>query len=102
MGNDIKLQCKDCGKEFVFSAGEQEFYKSHNLRPPIRCQDCRKRKKAGLQKPAANEFSQKQNLKTGTAQYEIVCSSCNKTTKVPFKPRNPVGILCAECFDKKQ
>ena len=23
---DETLTCKDCGKEFIFSAGEQEFY----------------------------------------------------------------------------
>ncbi|MBO5779091.1 MAG: zinc-ribbon domain-containing protein, partial [Clostridia bacterium] len=26
MYQDITLKCKDCGKEFVFTAGEQEFY----------------------------------------------------------------------------
>lgn len=24
---DKTIKCKDCGKEFVFSVGEQEFYK---------------------------------------------------------------------------
>ena len=24
---DNKINCKDCGKEFVFTVGEQEFYK---------------------------------------------------------------------------
>ncbi|HIZ31146.1 MAG TPA: zinc-ribbon domain-containing protein, partial [Candidatus Fournierella merdipullorum] len=28
MYEDKTLVCKDCGKEFVFSAGEQEFYAS--------------------------------------------------------------------------
>ena len=27
MYEDKTLVCKDCGKEFVFTAGEQEFYK---------------------------------------------------------------------------
>ena len=26
MYEDKTLICKDCGKEFIFSAGEQEFY----------------------------------------------------------------------------
>ena len=25
--NDKVIKCKDCGSEFVFSVGEQEFYK---------------------------------------------------------------------------
>ncbi len=28
MYEDKTLRCKDCGKEFVFTAGEQEFYAS--------------------------------------------------------------------------
>ncbi|MEG1483602.1 zinc-ribbon domain containing protein, partial [Clostridium sp.] len=24
---DKTIECKDCGKEFIFSEGEQEFYK---------------------------------------------------------------------------
>ena len=32
--------CRDCGKQFVFSAGEQEFYQSRGLeREPARCKD---------------------------------------------------------------
>ena len=27
---DITIKCKDCGNEFVFTAGEQQFY-SENL-----------------------------------------------------------------------
>ena len=44
---DITLVCKDCGKEFVFTAGEQEFYKEKGLEnQPKRCPECRKAKKA--------------------------------------------------------
>ena len=32
---DITLTCKDCGAEFVFTAGEQ----------PVRCPACRKARK---------------------------------------------------------
>ena len=28
MYEDKTLVCKECGKEFVFTAGEQEFYRS--------------------------------------------------------------------------
>lgn len=43
---DINLVCKDCGTEFVFTAGEQAFYAEkgfdHN---PVRCPSCRKARK---------------------------------------------------------
>lgn len=43
---DKKLTCKDCGKEFVFSVGEQEFYKEKGFEnTPVRCTECRKNRK---------------------------------------------------------
>lgn len=43
---DIKIICKDCGKEFIFTAGEQEFYKEKGFSNPVRCKDCREKRKA--------------------------------------------------------
>lgn len=31
MYEDEKLVCEDCGKEFIFTAGEQEFYAEKGL-----------------------------------------------------------------------
>jgi len=45
MAEDKNLTCKDCGAEFVFAAGEQEFYAGKNFPDPVRCPDCRKAKK---------------------------------------------------------
>jgi len=39
------LNCKDCGQEFVFTSGEQEFYAGKGFPDPTRCPDCRKIKK---------------------------------------------------------
>jgi hypothetical protein len=43
---DKSLTCKDCKVEFVFEAGEQRFYEQRGYSIPIRCPDCRKKKKA--------------------------------------------------------
>jgi DNA-directed RNA polymerase subunit RPC12/RpoP len=44
---DKTLTCKDCGAEFVFTEGEQEFYKEKGFEnEPQRCPDCRKARKA--------------------------------------------------------
>ena len=44
---DKKIICKDCGKEFVFTVGEQEFYQSRGFEnEPVRCPDCRNAKKS--------------------------------------------------------
>ena len=43
---DKTLKCKDCGKDFVFTVGEQEFYKEKGFEnEPSRCADCRRLKK---------------------------------------------------------
>ena len=49
MFEDKTLVCKDCGAEFVFTAGEQEFYESKGfVNEPQRCKACRDaRKNAG-------------------------------------------------------
>ena len=43
---DETLVCKDCGNEFVFTTGEQEFYKEKGFEnEPVRCPDCRRARK---------------------------------------------------------
>jgi hypothetical protein len=44
---DKTLVCRDCGKEFVFTEGEQAFYKEKGFdNEPTRCVDCRRARKA--------------------------------------------------------
>ncbi|MDP4183353.1 MAG: zinc-ribbon domain-containing protein [Bacillota bacterium] len=43
---DKALTCKDCGSEFIFTEGEQTFYKEKGFQnEPQRCPNCRKAKK---------------------------------------------------------
>jgi hypothetical protein len=44
---DKSLICKDCNSEFLFTEGEQAFYKEKGFEnEPQRCPDCRRAKKA--------------------------------------------------------
>ena len=55
MYEDKTLKCKDCGADFVFTAGEQEFYEEKGFAAPIRCKECRDAKKArNLEREQAN------------------------------------------------
>ena len=48
MYEDKTLKCKDCGADFVFTAGEQEFYAQNGFtNEPKRCKACRDAKKNG-------------------------------------------------------
>lgn len=43
---DITLKCRECGEEFVFTAGEQQFYEEKGFTSqPVRCPACRKARK---------------------------------------------------------
>ncbi|MDD3397537.1 MAG: zinc-ribbon domain-containing protein [Clostridia bacterium] len=47
---DKTLKCKDCGCEFVWTVGEQQFYLEKDFKnEPTRCPDCRRANKAGRQ-----------------------------------------------------
>ncbi len=54
---DKILTCKDCGKEFTFTEGEQAFYAEKGFtNEPARCPECRKARKA-----ARRNFEQHNN-----------------------------------------
>ena len=42
---DKTIKCSDCGADFTWTAGEQEFYTQKKLFPPKRCNKCRQIKK---------------------------------------------------------
>ena len=44
-GEDIEIICRDCRRHFVFSIGEQEFYKSKNFPFPKHCKKCSKKRR---------------------------------------------------------
>ena len=71
MSSDKTLICKDCGKEFIFTAGEQDFYAEKGFtNEPTRCKECRAaRKNAG---------------RPQREMYDAVCAECGKPCKVPF------------------
>ena len=47
---DRTISCQDCGKEFVFTEEEQNYYAEKGFQEPKRCKSCRMaRKKRGPQ-----------------------------------------------------
>lgn len=87
MFEDKTLICKDCGKEFVFTAGEQEFFASKGFEnEPLRCKECRVAKKKAR---AANR-----------EMFTTVCAACGKEAQVPFRPHEDRPVYCSECFAK--
>ncbi|MBQ4363826.1 MAG: zinc-ribbon domain containing protein [Oscillospiraceae bacterium] len=89
MYEDKTLVCVDCGNEFVFTAGEQEFYAQKGFEnEPKRCPECRAANKT--RKRAAREF------------FIGVCAECGGEAKVPFNPTEGQPIYCSDCFAKRR
>jgi CxxC-x17-CxxC domain-containing protein len=93
---DKTIRCRDCGMDFVFSAGEQQFYAEKGLlNEPQRCPSCRATAK------------QNRALGIGTGggggqreMHAAVCAECGGQALVPFLPRNDRPVYCSSCFDK--
>ena len=89
MYEDKTLVCKECGQEFVFTAGEQEFYAEKGFtNEPQRCKACRQ--------------ARKNAAKTEREFFETVCAECGGTAKIPFKPVEGKSYYCSECFAKRK
>ena len=43
---DLSIKCNECGNRFVFTVGEQEFYKLKGFVYPRRCKKCRNKEKS--------------------------------------------------------
>ena len=88
MYEDKVLVCKDCGNEFVWTAGEQAFYAERGLQnAPARCRDCRQARKAARSDAGAPR-----------EMHDIICSNCGKPDQVSFVPSGDRPVLCRECF----
>ena len=57
---DKTLKCIDCGKEFIFTARDQEFFAQKGFSEPKRCKECRDAKKAAKANGRSN-FNHKSN-----------------------------------------
>ena len=89
MYEDKTLVCKECGNEFVFTAGEQEFYAEKVfVNEPQRCKACRQARKNAA-KPARDLF-------------ETTCAECGGVAKIPFKPMEGKSYYCSDCFAKRK
>ncbi len=73
MYEDKILVCKECGNEFTFTAGEQEFYAERGFQ---------------------NEPQRPREYFTAT------CAACGGEARVPFEPKSDRPVYCSECFAK--
>jgi CxxC-x17-CxxC domain-containing protein len=86
---DKSLTCRDCGIEFQFTAGEQEFYQTKGLiNEPGRCPECRALRREGRAVTRARSM------------HEVTCAVCGTVTEVPFLPTQGRPVYCQDCFQQ--
>ena len=103
---DQRIACVECGEEFLFTTGEQEFYREHGLtHAPTRCKKCRTNRKgsrgpepATVQRPAppATHGMREREM------HAAVCSECGGETLVPFVPSAGRPIYCRDCYQSRR
>src|SRR5215210_5002196 len=112
---DRILTCRDCGQQFAFTAGEQEFYQSRGLtNEPGRCPECRAARKSQRGEGGGGGGGYAYSTGGGgnygggggggydrprREMFPATCSACGKETQVPFQPRGDKPVYCSDCFE---
>jgi CxxC-x17-CxxC domain-containing protein len=99
---DKTFKCRDCGKEFIFTAGEQEFFAQKGFtNAPSRCKPCNQARKSGASAGgdmAGGGFGAGRDAGGVRQMHDVTCDKCGKQTRVPFRPTGKKPVYCKECF----
>jgi CxxC-x17-CxxC domain-containing protein len=108
---DKKLVCRECGNEFLFTAGEQAFFQQKGLvNEPGRCPECRIRRRQSATNAGATETVPAPmpvvptvEISSNVREVTIInCAECGIETTVPFRPRLARPVYCSTCFNKQR
>jgi CxxC-x17-CxxC domain-containing protein len=92
---DKTILCIDCSQNFVWSVGEQIFFRDKQLQnPPKRCKECKQAKNERL---AAIASAQASGVKQ-RIEVSVNCARCNASTTVPFYPSQGRPVFCRSCY----
>jgi CxxC-x17-CxxC domain-containing protein len=126
---DRTISCVDCGSEFPFTAGEQEFYAQRGFsEAPKRCPSCRARRKSQRQAEGVggnggvgSGYGGYQNAdgnggssggyggayagypeRREREMFDAVCAECGSPARVPFRPSGVRPVYCSNCFQSRR
>lgn len=92
---ELDILCIDCSKNFIWTIGEQTFFRDKGLKnPPKRCKDCKQAKNERL---AAIAAAQAAGIKQ-RIEVAVSCARCGAQTTVPFYPSQGRPVYCRSCF----
>lgn len=94
---DSNIPCIDCGADFIWTVGEQVFFRDKGLKnPPKRCKKCKQAKNERIASiNAAQAAGVKQKIEVA-----VYCAKCGEYTTVPFYPSQGRPVFCRSCFLK--
>ncbi len=92
---DCEINCIDCNQFFVWTSGEQLFFRDKGLQnPPKRCKTCKQAKNERISAiAAAQSAGVKQKIEVA-----VHCATCGAYTTVPFYPSQGRPVYCRSCF----
>ena len=103
-GEDQNIRCSDCGEEFVFTAGEQAFYREKGLtHAPTRCKNCRENRKT-QRDTGGGGGGRGRGAPMGAPRelHATQCSNCGAETMVPFVPTSGRPVFCRDCYRQQR
>lgn len=84
--SDVELLCKDCGKPFIFTAREQQFFVKQGFEHvPTRCANCR--------------TLLRQKREAGRNFVSLRCKVTGKIGRLPIEADDPNDAYTAEAFE---
>ncbi len=105
MYQDKSINCVDCGEEFTFTAGEQEFYAAKGFtNEPTRCKPCRQRRKTSRNDRGGGGGGGGGGYDSRPQRelFDVTCDECGQQTQVPFRPSQDRPVYCRDCFSRRR
>jgi len=93
---DINLTCRQCGKEFVLTRAEKEFYELKGFSLPSRCKECRSTKNPQSQHLVCSQCGTK--LEEGASIY---CTTCLESANLEFEQKTKQIKMAASAVRTK-
>ena len=84
--SDKTLNCKDCGTDWVFTVGEQEFYAEKEFEnEPTRCKECRKKKKIARSRRLRSRRKEQNKARGSKVCFAFQKGECTRGDECKFK-----------------
>ena len=105
---DKPLMCRECGREFSFTAGEQEFFAQKGFtNEPSRCPECRaanKSRRGAVSGYSSGDYSSGSysSERPRREMFTATCTQCGQEAHVPFQPRGDKPVYCSACFEQQR